>query len=49
MTDGGGGVDQWASEVAVDVGDQCEAVVLVLGLQNPGLGSASSKKIHSRN
>jgi len=39
MTDGGGGVDQGSSEVAVDVGDQGEAVVLVLGLQNTRLSS----------
>ena len=50
MTDSGGGVDQRTSEVAVDVGDEGEAVVLVLSLQHAGLGSGkrhkSSKQPH---
>ena len=44
MTDSGGGVDQRTSEVAVDVGDEGEAVVLVLSLQHAGLGSGKRHK-----
>ena len=47
MTDSGGGVDQRTSEVAVDVGDEGEAVVLVLSLQHAGLGSGKRHRVQS--
>jgi len=44
VTDSGGSVNEGTSEVAVNVGDEGEAVVLVFGLQNSGLGSLRRKK-----
>jgi hypothetical protein len=44
VTDSGGSVNEGTSEVAVNVGDEGEAVVLVFGLQNSGLGSLREKK-----
>jgi hypothetical protein len=41
MPDGGGGVDQRTAEVAVDVGEEGQAVVLVLSLDDARFGSAS--------
>ncbi len=41
MSDSGGSVDQWASEVAINIGVKGQRFVLVLSLDDAALGSAN--------